>query len=102
MGPAPAGRVRLASHVADVTVFGPNPLLSVIIEARGDGADDVHLHAGGQGVWVARTASGAGRGTHALRLYRGRVRLAPSAAARRDALRVPAGGGARPPQRDAW
>ncbi len=60
MGPLPAGGVRLASRVAGVTVFGPNPLLSVIIEARGDGADDVHLHAGGQGVWVARTASELG------------------------------------------
>ena len=42
-----------------VTVFGPHPLLSVTIEARGD-SDDVHLHAGGQGVWVSRTAGELG------------------------------------------
>ena len=36
-----------------VAVFGPNPMLSVTIEARG-GADDVHVHAGGQGVWLSR------------------------------------------------
>jgi len=36
-----------------VTVLGPDPLLSITIEARGAG-DDVHVHAAGQGVWVAR------------------------------------------------
>jgi 1-phosphofructokinase len=36
-----------------VAVFGPHPLLSVTIERRGD-KDDIHLHAGGQGVWVSR------------------------------------------------
>ncbi len=42
-----------------VAVFGPHPLLSVTIERRG-GADDVHLHAGGQGVWVSRMAAELG------------------------------------------
>jgi 1-phosphofructokinase len=37
-----------------VAIFGPSPLLSVAIERRGDGGDDIHLHAAGQGVWVAR------------------------------------------------
>lgn len=39
-----------------VAVFGPNPLLSVTIEERG-GGDDVHVHAGGQGVWLSRMAA---------------------------------------------
>ncbi|MGZ4620238.1 MAG: 1-phosphofructokinase family hexose kinase [Frankiaceae bacterium] len=44
-----------------VVVFGPNPLLTVTIEARPDGAgEDVHLHPGGQGVWVARMAGELG------------------------------------------
>ena len=34
-----------------VTVFGPDPLLNVTIEARDAGAE-VHFHAGGQGPWV--------------------------------------------------
>ena len=38
-----------------VTVFGPDPLLSITIEATG-AADQVHVHAAGQGVWVARMA----------------------------------------------
>jgi 1-phosphofructokinase len=42
-----------------VTVFSPNPLLTVTVEARGEG-DDIHLHAGGQGVWVARMAAELG------------------------------------------
>lgn len=42
-----------------VAVFGPHPLLTVAVEAR-PGGDDVHLHAGGQGVWVARMAAEMG------------------------------------------
>ena len=38
-----------------VTVFAPNPLLNITIEDR-NGSDDIHVHAAGQGVWVARTA----------------------------------------------
>ncbi len=44
-----------------VAVFGPNPMLSVTIEAlTADGGDDIHVHAAGQGVWVARMASELG------------------------------------------
>lgn len=44
-----------------VTVFGPNPLLSVTIEARaGEPGEDIHLHAGGQGVWAGRSAATLG------------------------------------------
>jgi 1-phosphofructokinase len=44
---------------ARVVVFGPHPLLSVTLERRGE-ADEVHFHAGGQGVWVARNAAELG------------------------------------------
>jgi 1-phosphofructokinase len=44
-----------------IAVFGPSLLLTVTIEARpGDDSDDVHLHAGGQGVWVSRAAGELG------------------------------------------
>jgi 1-phosphofructokinase len=43
-----------------VAVFGPHPLLSITIEHKGRDEDDVHLHAGGQGVWVARMAGEMG------------------------------------------
>lgn len=42
-----------------VTVFGPHPLLTIAVEQRGDG-DDIHLHAGGQGVWASRMAGELG------------------------------------------
>jgi 1-phosphofructokinase len=42
-----------------VAVFGPHPLLTVTVEARG-ARDEVHVHAGGQGVWVARMAGELG------------------------------------------
>jgi 1-phosphofructokinase len=42
-----------------VTVFGPHPVLTVTVERRGD-EDDVHLHPGGQGVWVSRMAAELG------------------------------------------
>ncbi|HWB70138.1 MAG TPA: PfkB family carbohydrate kinase [Solirubrobacterales bacterium] len=44
-----------------VTVFGPHPMLSITIEAlAAGGGDDIHLHAAGQGVWVARMAAELG------------------------------------------
>ena len=48
-----------AADLPAVTVFGPDPVLSVTIEARGEG-DDVHVHAAGQGVWLTRMAGELG------------------------------------------
>jgi 1-phosphofructokinase len=39
-----------------VVVFSPSPLVTVTIEDRG-GTPDIHVHAGGQGVWQARMIS---------------------------------------------
>ncbi len=55
-GQAPAraaGRPRIA-------IFAPDPLLSVAIETRPDGGDELHLHPAGQGVWAARVAAELG------------------------------------------
>jgi 1-phosphofructokinase len=46
--------------VGRVAVFAPHPLLTVTTEARGAAGDDIHLHARGQGVWVARMAGELG------------------------------------------
>lgn len=43
-----------------IVVFGPDPLLSIAIEQSPGGGDEIHLHAGGQGVWVARMAAELG------------------------------------------
>lgn len=37
-----------------ITVFSPTPCLTVTVEAGAASAEELHLHAGGQGVWVAR------------------------------------------------
>ena len=37
-----------------ICVFSPSPLFTVTVEDGTDGAPDIHFHAGGQGVWVAR------------------------------------------------
>ena len=44
-----------------VAIFGPHPMLSITIEAlTGEGGDEIHLHAAGQGVWVARMTAELG------------------------------------------
>ena len=42
-----------------LTIFAPSPILTVTIEP-GSPTEEVHFHAGGQGVWVARMAAGLG------------------------------------------
>lgn len=51
-GEAPSGR--------SVAVFSPAPLLTVTIESGADGRPELHLHAGGQGFWVARMVARLG------------------------------------------
>jgi 1-phosphofructokinase len=43
-----------------IAIFGPDPLLSISLERRADGADEIHAHAAGQGVWVARMVAQLG------------------------------------------
>ena len=40
-----------------VCVFWPAPLLTITLESTADGADELHLHPGGQGFWIARMAN---------------------------------------------
>src|SRR5690554_759112 len=39
--------------MSEVVIFAPSPVLTVTVEDQSDGPD-LHLHAGGQGVWQAR------------------------------------------------
>ncbi|WP_432507574.1 1-phosphofructokinase family hexose kinase [Kineococcus arenarius] len=43
-----------------VTVFAPSPVLRVLVEPSASGDVEIHLHPGGQGVWVARMAAHLG------------------------------------------
>lgn len=46
--------------MGDVVIFAPSPVLEITVEEHGDDGD-VHLHAGGQGVWQARMLLSLGR-----------------------------------------
>lgn len=46
--------------MSDVVIFAPSPVLEITVEAHPDGGD-VHVHAGGQGVWQARMLRTLGR-----------------------------------------
>jgi 1-phosphofructokinase len=48
-----------ASEGGRIAVFAPSPLLTITIEAGAE-RPEVHLHAGGQGVWVARLVATLG------------------------------------------
>ena len=81
-------RSRSPPRGGKVAVFGPNPMLSVTVEAlTSEGGDDIHVHAAGQGVWVARMAAEMGAERGALRLPRRRDRRCPAAAAGAAAVR---------------
>ena len=47
-------------HRAAVTVLAPSPGLAVTVEELQDGRPEIHVHAGGQGFWVARMVSALG------------------------------------------
>ena len=42
-----------------VVIFAPLPVLTVTVENR-SGSPDIHVHAGGQGVWQSRMVSSLG------------------------------------------
>jgi 1-phosphofructokinase len=50
-----AGAALDQAEPAGVSVFDPSPLLTVTIEPNGPD-DEIHLHPGGQGFWIARMA----------------------------------------------
>jgi 1-phosphofructokinase len=46
-----------SSHRCRIAVLAPSPVLTVTIESGDEHGPEVHYHAGGQGVWVARMAA---------------------------------------------
>ena len=45
--------------MSDVVIFAPSPVLEITVEEHADDGD-VHVHAGGQGVWQARMLQSLG------------------------------------------
>lgn len=58
-GPRTMRPVDRLPKPCSLTIFAPSPILTVTIEP-GPRGEEVHFHAGGQGVWVARMAAGLG------------------------------------------
>jgi 1-phosphofructokinase len=52
-------RTGTADNPDTVVIFAPMPVLTVTVEDR-SGEDDIHVHAGGQGVWQSRMVSSLG------------------------------------------
>lgn len=52
--------MRVAESPRSLLVFAPSPVLTITVETGADGESDIHLHAGGQGFWVARMAVSLG------------------------------------------
>lgn len=44
-------------NTPSLIVFAPSPILTITVEDAGSRRQEIHLHAGGQGVWVARMAT---------------------------------------------
>ena len=76
-------------------VLAPSPLLTITIEARPDGAEELHAHAGGQGVWIARLCARLGCDVVLCGPFGGETGEVTRGLVERDgvhALVVPAGG----------
>ncbi len=55
-----AGSQGEAGAHGRVAIFAPHPMLTVTIEPEGAERHSIHFHAGGQGVWVAKSAAALG------------------------------------------
>lgn len=58
--PVYGGGLELPVKSCSMTVFAPSPVVTVTVEEGSGGEPDIHLHAGGQGFWVARMAARLG------------------------------------------
>jgi 1-phosphofructokinase len=54
-----AAQQPLGSECCSIALFAPSPVLTITVE-RGADQPEIHLHAGGQGYWVARMAARLG------------------------------------------
>ena len=58
--PESASPPELPPASCSVAVFAPSPVVTITVEPGLDDEPDIHLHAGGQGFWVARMATRLG------------------------------------------
>jgi 1-phosphofructokinase len=60
-------------RIARAMVFAPSPVLTVTIEAQPDSRPEIHVHAGGQGVWIARMLATLGLDVHLCAPFGGEI-----------------------------
>lgn len=68
------------------TVYAPAPQLTITIERASDGEDEIHLHAGGQGLWIARLLSELGVRTTLCATFGGETGAVLQALTQREAI----------------
>ena len=57
---SPGSERPMINRQPSVVVFSPSPLLTITVESGTNGSPEIHLHAGGQGFWVARMVASIG------------------------------------------
>lgn len=68
------------------TVYAPAPQLTITVESGSGGDDEIHLHAGGQGLWIARLLSELGIRTTLCSSFGGETGAVLQALARREPI----------------
>ena len=58
--PESARLPELPQVSCSLAVFAPSPVVTITVEPGPDDEPDIHLHAGGQGFWVAHMAARLG------------------------------------------
>lgn len=84
----PQTEIELDENPANIAVFAPWPLFTITIESQTDGQDEVYLHAGGQGVWVARMIEGLGHEATLVGPFGGSQRCVLEALARNEGIEL--------------
>ncbi len=69
-----------------VSLFAPSTSVTVTVESDAVGSDDIHFHAGGQGIWVARTIVRLGESPVLCTPLGGEAGLVLEALVRRDGI----------------
>ncbi|MET0727499.1 MAG: PfkB family carbohydrate kinase [Acidimicrobiales bacterium] len=70
-----------------VTVFAPAPQLTITVEQRTEAGDDIHLHAGGQGIWIARLLTRLGVPTTLCASFGGEAGVVLRSLVQQEAIR---------------
>jgi 1-phosphofructokinase len=77
-----------ASPLHRVCVFSPLPMLTITVEPHGEDDYRVHIHAGGQGVWVARMVCTMEVQAHLVGCFGGETGLVATSLVRSEGIEL--------------